>query len=140
MTEDTSNEAKEDVRGLPPIGRIKEPEMFHMSTRIRWYAGLGYTVGEIHKRLGVRYQQVRNVLTTTPKRAAREDLPPFIIEVMALDDDFEAMDKHFLEQEMAAQRLGSLSVKRDHARLRKAQDDAEALFGNADLDDENYGR
>lgn len=79
--------------------------MQHLSTRIRWYFALGYKPAEIQKRTGVLYQQVRNVITTKPKRAAREDLPPLVVEVVEVDDDLEAMDKHFLEQEMAAQRI-----------------------------------
>lgn len=89
---------------LPPIHHIKEPPMQHTSTRIRWYHSLGYKPAEIQKRLGVLYQQVRNVITTIPKRAAREDLPPPVIELMELDDDLEAMDKHHMELQMAAQR------------------------------------
>lgn len=79
--------------------------MQHTSTKIRWYAALGYKPAEIQKRLGVLYQQVRNVMTTVPKRAAREDLPPLVIELLAIDDDLEAMDKHHLEAQMAAQRI-----------------------------------
>jgi hypothetical protein len=95
---------EERVRALPPISHIKPPPMTHMSTKIRWYGGLGYEVREVANLLGVRYQQVRNVLTTEPKRAAREDVPPYVIELFEVDDDLEAMDKHALEQEMAAQR------------------------------------
>lgn len=91
-------------RALPPIHHIREPHMQHMSTRIRWYFALGYKAVEIQKRTGVLYQQVRNVIHTQPKRAAREDLPPLVIEVLELDDDLEAMDKHHFEIQMAAQR------------------------------------
>ncbi|MEB3029694.1 hypothetical protein VJI72_07850, partial [Parvimonas micra] len=73
MTDETDAPATEDGgqpgRALPPIHRVKPPEMHHMSTKIRWYIALGYTVGEVSKFLGLRYQQVRNVATTTPKRA-----------------------------------------------------------------------
>ena len=94
----------EDVggRALPPITHVKPPDMKHTSTKIRWWLGLGYEVREVANLLGVRYQQVRNVGTTEPKRAAREDVPPFIIELFDLDDDLEAMDKHAMEQQMAA--------------------------------------
>lgn len=91
-------------RALPPIFHVLEPPMQHMSTRIRWYHALGYKPAEIQKRTGVLYQQVRNVITTQPKRAAREDLPPLEIRLAELDDDFEAMDKHHLELQMAAAR------------------------------------
>lgn len=96
-------EAKEEL-SLPPISHVKPPPMRHMSTKIRWYLGLGFTVKEVSTFLGVRYQQVRNVGVVEPKRAAREDVPPFIIETWEVDDDLEAMEAHALEVEMAAQR------------------------------------
>src|SRR3990167_3455303 len=97
---------------LPPIGHIKPPDMKHMSTRIRWFLGLGYTVKEVSAFLGVRYQQVRNVGTQSPKRAAREDVPPYIIELWEVDDDLEAMEAHALEQQMAAQREQDREARR----------------------------
>ena len=108
---------------LPPIHRIKEPPMHHMSTRIRWYKGLGYEVKEISAYLGVRYQQVRNVVTTEPKRAAREDLPAYVIELLDLETDLEAMESQALTNEMAAQRAQdrqarkAINAKRRRARL-----------------------
>lgn len=89
---------------LPPITHIKPPTMRHLSTKIRWYLGLGYTVKEVSNLLGVRYQQVRNVAVQEPKRAAREDVPPYVIELYDVEDDLEAMEHHALEQQMAAQR------------------------------------
>lgn len=106
----TGNEDTEP--NLPPISHIKPPEMRHNSTKIRWYLGLGYTVKEVATFLGVRYQQVRNVGTTTPKRAAREDVPPYIIETWEVDDDLEAMEAHALEQQMAAQREQDREARR----------------------------
>lgn len=112
-------ETDEDVgtdkvgQALPPITHIKPPAMKHLSTKIRWYLGLGYTVTEVKDLLGVRYQQVRNVGTVEPKRAAREDVPPLIVEVWEVDDDLEAMDKHALEQEMAAQRSQDREARRN---------------------------
>lgn len=91
-------------RALPPIHRLVEPTMQHMSTRIRWYHGLGYKVGEIHNHLGVRYQQVRNVVVNPPKRAMREDIPPLDIVLYELSEDLELMDQQAMEIEMAAQR------------------------------------
>jgi hypothetical protein len=95
----------DEPRNLPPIHRVKEPKMVHTSTRIRWFAALGYEKGEIHRHLGVRYQQVRNVLTTSPKRMAREDLPPLKFEVFDVETDLEAMEAQALVDNMAAQRL-----------------------------------
>lgn len=105
------NEWDEEV-SLPPIGHIKPPEMKHTSTKIRWYCGLGYTIKEVSNFLGVRYQQVRNVASTSPKRAAREDVPPYKIELWELDDDLEAMDKHAMEQQMSAQREETREARR----------------------------
>lgn len=122
--------------GLPPIHRIVEPQMTHTSTRIRWFIGLGYTVAEVSRFLGVRYQQVRNVATTEPKRAAREDLPPFEVRVWDVDDDLEAMDKHALEGAMQAQRGERLKAARSR---RRGFGEAVDVDG-AELDDENYGR
>lgn len=104
LQETVSIDIPPEQRQLPPISHVKPPDMKHMSTKIRWWLGLGYEVREVANYLGVRYQQVRNVGTTEPKRAAREDVPPYVIELWEVDDDLEAMDKHALEQEMAAQR------------------------------------
>lgn len=141
MSKDTSRVTAPDGKVLPPIHRVKEPPMRHMSTRIRWYIGLGYSVKEISKFLGVLYQQVRNVATTLPKRAAREDVPAYIIECWELEDDLEAMESHALQVEMAAQR----SQHRQERKLlnQKRKDlakEAEAMALPGDLDDENYGR
>jgi hypothetical protein len=135
---DTDDTPSSDERNLPPIHRIKEPPMKHMSTRIRWYRALGYKVGEISNALGVRYQQVRNVSVTEPKRAAREDIPPLTIELLQLDDDHEAMDKHHLEAEMRAQRSEHMAERRATNRDRRNRREDET--GNEDLDDEDYGK
>lgn len=122
-TDDEEAAKATPARALPPIHRVKEPYMQHASTRIRWYQALGYTPLEIHKGLGIRYQQVRNVLNTEPKRATREDLPSLEIETWELDDDADAMASHALDVEMAAQRLEDLkkraSANRAAIRARK---------------------
>lgn len=41
------------------------------SAKIRWLASEGYKNGPISSLLGIRYQHVRNVLTTPLKRAAQ---------------------------------------------------------------------
>lgn len=105
-----------DEPNLPPITHIKAPDMKHTSTKIRWYLGMGYTVKEVSHLLGVRYQQVRNVGVTAPKRAAREDVPPYIIELWEVDGDLEAMDKHAFEIEMAAQREQDRKARSDSRR------------------------
>lgn len=96
--------AAPDPKKLPPIGRIIEPKMQHMSTKIRWYLGLGYEVGEVSRHLGIRYQQVRNVGTTDPKRAAREDVPPYEIRLADLADDIDAIIDAELERSLMAGR------------------------------------
>lgn len=71
-----------------PIDTIVElGDMQHMSTRIRWYAALGYTPSEIYKHLDIRPQQVHNVLKTLPKRAAREDLPELKLVLKDTNED-----------------------------------------------------
>jgi hypothetical protein len=143
VAETDEDEVKLDKRGLPPIARIKMPEeMKIVSTKIRWLSGVGYVAREIAPFLGVRYQQVRNVLSNPPKRAAREDLPPLVVEVLRLTEDMlEIADQQHLEQQMAAQRS-------EHRRERKATNKArreaernltEDDFGNEALDDESYG-
>lgn len=93
-----------DPKNLPPIHRIIQPKMQHTSTKIRWYLGLGYEVGEVARHLGVRYQQVRNVGTTDPKRAAREDVPPYEISLEPLPDDIESIMDAELERSLMAGR------------------------------------
>jgi hypothetical protein len=138
MPDDGADEVPLNAKGLPPISRIKMPEEAKItSTKIRWLAGVGYEVKEIAGFLGVRYQQVRNVLTNPPKRMAREDVPPLVVEILAItDDNHEHMDQYFLEREMAAQRKESRDAQRKTNRKRRAltEDDV----GNEALDDENY--
>ena len=133
----TEEEVKFDKRGLPPIGRIKMPSMKITSTQIRWLDSVGYEPREIAPYLGVRYQQVRNVLQNPPKRAAREDLPPPVVEVMALSDDMlEIADEEAMRRELAASRNQHLKERRETNRRRREMraDD----FGNEALDDEDY--
>lgn len=110
------------AKALPPIGHVVEPAMHHMSTRIRWYYALGYSVKEIAGKTGARYQQVRNVVTTEPKRAAREDLPDLTFELAPIEDVFEAMEHQALLDNMGAQR--------SQARRAPVREE--------DLDDEDY--
>lgn len=58
--------------GLPSISFLKE----HFKTKsaiIRYLHGEGYKTKDISKHLGVRYQHVRNVITTELKRGPNED-------------------------------------------------------------------
>ena len=115
----------EDPKKLPPMTHVKEPSMAHMSTRIRWWLGLGYQVKEVSNHLGVRYQQVRNVKTTEPKRAIREDIPPLVIELHELDDDLEAMDKAAMIREMTAQRAQDAASRKRARRGQGNEEDEE---------------
>lgn len=136
-TSTSDEEIIEDTQepSLPPIAHIKPPAMQHTSTKIRWYLGLGYTVKEVSSFLGVRYQQVRNVGITAPKRAAREDVPPYIIEVWEVDDDLEAMEAHALEQQMAAQREEDRKAGAAARRRGLQRKDLERLDGSDDIAD-----
>lgn len=145
-TDSGQDEVVLDKRGLPPIGRIKMPEGIKVvSTKIRWLSTVGYEPREIAPYLGVRYQQVRNVLQNPPKRAAREDIPAPIVEVMRLTEDMlEVADEEHLRQQMAAQRN---EHRAERKRVNKARREAELAasngltpddFGNEALDDENY--
>lgn len=67
-----------DKPKLPPIKDILIPPGIK-STRIRWLWHMGYPIKEIAAILDIRYQQCRNVITTQPKRAAREDMPPLVL-------------------------------------------------------------
>ena len=105
------NSTPPDPSKLPPIERVIQPKMQHTSTKIRWYLGLGYEVGEVARYMGVRYQQVRNVGVTDPKRAAREDVPPYEIELHPLPDDIDSIMDAELERSLAAGRLQDKAEK-----------------------------
>lgn len=75
---------------LPPIGSVVIPKVQTASTRIRWLKALGYATSTISNHLGIRYQMVRNVSVTIPKRAAREDLPKLEVWLHAEADFVEA--------------------------------------------------
>jgi len=129
-----------DKRGLPPIGRIKMPEMKIVSTKIRWLTAIGYLAREIAPYLGVRYQQVRNVMSNPPKRAAREDVPPLVVEVLEIsDDNLELMDQHAMLEQLAASRT---SHRRERKATNQKRRELKVLTpddtGNEELDDENY--
>ncbi len=64
---------------LPPLESIVLPKTTTKSALIRWLAVMGYSTSEIYRYLGCKYQMVRNIVTTIPKRAAREDLPNLVI-------------------------------------------------------------
>jgi hypothetical protein len=143
MADEQTEEVVLDKRGLPPIARIKMPEDIKItSTKIRWLSSVGYLPREIAPFLGCRYQQVRNVLSNPPKRAAREDLPPPKVEILRLTTDMlEVADEEHLRQQMAAQRAEHRGEQKRTNKARRQMERAltEDDFGNEDLDDEGYG-
>jgi hypothetical protein len=127
--------SREEGKYLPPIHRIILPKTATQSALIRWLWEMGYQVKDISNGLGIRYQQVRNIITTKPKRAAREDLPPLELELAPLEDIVdillgEEFDRTHLEARKA--------VRRDTNRKRREELALEPQ--GAKLDDENYGR
>jgi hypothetical protein len=60
---------------------LAEPTFKTASAKIRWYVAMGYTVNEIAKWTGIKYQMVRNISSNVPKRAAREDMPALIVKL-----------------------------------------------------------
>jgi hypothetical protein len=93
---------------------------------MRWYIALGYTVAEVSRYMGVRYQQVRNVTTNLPKRAAREDLPELVIVLRETPDLIEAALDGALDASMLAGRKERLKEEKADRRTLKmgpAEDD-----------------
>jgi hypothetical protein len=133
---------KFDKRGLPPIGRIKMPPgMKITSTQIRWLNAVGYEAREIAPFLGCRYQQVRNVLQNPPKRAAREDVPPLVVEVTRLSEDMlEIADEEAMRANCAASRSEHFRERREINRKRRIDRSqlGEDEEGNEAMDNEDY--
>lgn len=103
--------AEEDSNQLPPLRLVKVPQVRTASARIRWALALGYSVKEISSTWGIKYQQVRNVRETQPKRATREDMPPLTIELMDPVDDIQAITDAELDRSLAASRQERLRRK-----------------------------
>lgn len=123
MSDEPEVREKLVIDSLPPIHMVKLPAgMRVMSTKIRWLAALGYPRAEIQKQLGLRYQQVRNVLHNLPKRAAREDLPPLVIELYDPVDDIQAIMDSELEKSMQVVRKERARATHDHKYGSKGSD------------------
>lgn len=69
----------QDLVKLPDICMIDLGNLKTKSGKIRYLINLGYSRSDIANHLKIRYQHVFNVENTTPKRAAREDLPEQIV-------------------------------------------------------------
>lgn len=130
-SEDLQSRLAED-QYLPPIYRIKLPVTKTQSCLIRWLFAMGYKVKDISNGLNIRYQQVRNIVTTEPKRAAREDLPPLTIELAPLEDVVDTLLGDELERTHLAARK---QERQDTNKKRRALVEEPA---GAELDDENY--
>lgn len=65
----TTPQAEAD--GMPSLQWLKE-QFKTKSAAIRYLHSKGFTVNQIHKHLGIRYQHVRNVLSTELKRGPNE--------------------------------------------------------------------
>jgi hypothetical protein len=124
-----------DGKYLPPIHRIKLPKTKTQSCLIRWLFLLGYQVKDISRGLNVRYQQVRNIVTTEPKRAAREDLPPLEIALAPMEDVVDALLGDALERTHLEARKQEVRAVKSR---RRAEVVAEAEPEGSELDDENY--
>lgn len=125
----TVAEKKAGNEALPPIETVVPPKTQTKTALIRWYRAVGYEVAEIARYMNVRYQQVRNVTTNLPKRAAREDLPPLVVEQREVSDLFEAAMDGALEQSLLAGR-----------KERKAEEKADRrnlLYGDPDTPEED---
>jgi hypothetical protein len=93
-----------EEKRLPPIADIVVPKTATKSAMIRWLCAMGYSVKEISASTGIVYQMVRNISLSQPKRAAREDLPPLVIEYREQEDLITAAMDGALDAAMASQR------------------------------------
>lgn len=115
-----------DKQALPPIESIVPPKTTTKTALIRWYKELGYTVAEISRYLNVRYQQVRNVTTNLPKRAAREDMPELVIVHRDTPDIIEAAIDGALDASLLAERKSRKQTEKSQRRadhLFRAEED-----------------
>jgi predicted transcriptional regulator len=138
MTETVGQEpeqlvSREEGKYLPPIHRIVLPKTGTQSALIRWLWEMGYQVKDISNGLGIRYQQVRNIITTKPKRAAREDLPPLELELAPLEDIVDVLlGAEFDRTHLAARK----AERRETNRMRREEESLEPA--GFELDQEDY--
>lgn len=107
---------------LPPINRIKIPSTSTKSATVRWLVQLGYSVGDISNHLGIRYQMVRNIKVTEPKRAAREDLPSLVVEYLPETDEIQDALDGALEADMLAARKDRKKAEKEERRNQGLED------------------
>ena len=97
---------------LPYIHRVALPKTTTQSALIRWLWALGYPVKDISKGLDIRYQQVRNIINTQPKRATREDMPPLEIRLLEMEDAVDMLLDMELERTFLEERKQDKKSKR----------------------------
>lgn len=124
---------------LPLLKDIKLANTETKSATIRWLVALGYSVQDISNHLGIRYQMVRNIATSLPKRAAREETPILEVQLLrdfraledGIDEFVEAGIDHELEQAMLLARKERF---KNMARTKKADSDFRVLDDDGDED------
>ena len=104
---------------LPLLKDIQLPPSKTKSHTIRWLWAVGFSVQEISNGLGIKYQMVRNIAYSEPKRAAREDLGSLDIRLKKAadldDEDF------MIQQAMDGALEASLMVGRKERAKKAAQ-------------------
>ena len=138
----------EEGKYLPPLHRLKIPKTATSSARIRWLWALGYPIKDISKGLGIRYQQVRNIINTEPKRATREDMPPLEIELINVEDIVDTLlgselERTFQEDRKQrsrkgkrAQTVSAVSESKDETPDILEEPSDEEMLGEEDFDGE----
>lgn len=121
------------AKSLPPISDIVVPKTATKSAMIRWLVAMGYSVLDIHHWSGIQYQMVRNIAKSTPKRAAREDLPPLVLEYRQDGDLIDAAIDGALEASLLAERRAR---KKEEAAARRA-DRAAFPDGDEEVEDKD---
>lgn len=127
------------VGHLPPINLIVVPSTLTKSATIRWLNALGYEVKEIYQFLGIRYQMVRNIINTIPKRAAREDLPPLQVRYKPEQDPIEGGLDAALDESLMQERRDRRKAARMHGRPTGNRADQEDEDEGEDGEDDGEG-
>lgn len=116
-------DGSEAMMDLPLITAIEMPATLTKSARIRWLHTLGYTVAEIYGFLGCKYQMVRNIVTTVPKRAAREDLPPLKVRYREVNDEIQDALDGALEASLLVDRKDRKKTQKEVGVYTEGEDD-----------------
>lgn len=132
------------VQPLPPIEAIRMPQTATKSGLVRWLWAMGYPVKDIYSHLGMKYQMVRNIVTTQPKRAAREDLPPMVAEYKPDIDDVQAIMDNALDESVLAERKdrkkAEKQVRYEGHQFRRRLDEQEAARAAGEVVEDDADR